>query len=42
LQRIGENNKTLGIFFGCLSGMIIGIILVIDQRVTIAIIGVPQ
>jgi hypothetical protein len=42
LSRINESNRTLGIFFGCIGGMILGIILVADHSASIAIIGAPS
>jgi hypothetical protein len=39
---VNESNRTLGIFFGCLLGMVLGIVLVSQHQVSIAIIGVPS
>jgi hypothetical protein len=40
-DRINDSNRSLGIFFGCLGGMTIAIILLFTQRLSIAIIGEP-
>lgn len=42
LSRLNESNRVLGIFFGCLGGMVLGVVLVSEHEVSIAIIGVPS
>jgi len=42
LRIFKSNNRSLATVFGCLGGLTIGIILVVEHQVSIAIIGVPD